>query len=637
MGTPSPAMPEQATLIRTTAYLLAFRRGLLGEGADEAGGDLRPFVRRGVLDLETLALLEREAQILVTGRYPEFGDQQTAVTGTPHPAQVPPGGLFPWEDWSRYRPEAYLGEGGMGWVFRARDLKLQRAVALKFFRAGLPEAGQVFLREARSQARIDHPHVAKVYEAGEQEGVSFLSMQYIHGPTLQKAAASLDLRDRVEVVRQAALGVHAAHRLGIIHRDLKPGNIMLEWNPEGAVHAYVMDFGLARDLADMPTGLSRVMGTPSYMSPEQVEGPSVLIGPHTDVYALGVTLYELLGERLPFESTGPAEMMRRILQEEAAPLRKLKPDLPRELEAVVQRCLEKDVLRRYDSAQDLADELQRFLEGQPVLASPTGRLELALRRVKRNPLPYASGAAVVLLASGWLAYAVLTGSRERDLDRQVAAREAALLRLQGEMEALKVRQESERAKSEALARQVAEAPTDTARRELEDQLKASQARERELTQQYEAAVKRSQALVPARSPERSPAAPEAKAEPPAPPRPRPEPGPPPARPQPEPEEGPTLPPTLQRQAPAQYPARALQSPLNPHRNRPVSVLLRVSVDAAGHPTDVAVLQGVPGPWGFNESAVTALRASTYLPAQKDGRPVPGTLDVRVNFTLTPGP
>jgi predicted Ser/Thr protein kinase len=631
---------EIAVQIRKSAYLLAFTRGLLGEEAPPEGEDLRPFVRRGVLDLDTLALLEREAEILVTGRYPEFGDQQTAMAGVPAVEQVPPGGLFPWQDWSRYRPEAYLGEGGMGWVFRARDLKLQRAVALKFFRSGLPEASQVFLREARSQARIDHPHVAKVYEAGEQEGVSFLSMQYIHGPTLHKAASTLDLRDRVQVVRQAALGVHAAHRLGIVHRDLKPGNIMLEWDAEGAVHAYVMDFGLARDLSDMPTGLSRVMGTPSYMSPEQVEGPSVLIGPHTDVFALGVTLYELLAERLPFESPSAAEMMRRIVHEDPAPLRRLKPGLPRELEAVVQRCLEKDVLRRYDSAQDLADELQRFLDGQPVLASPTGPLERTLRRVRRNPLPYASGAAVVLLASGWLGYALLTGSRERALDRQVQEREAALTRLQGEMEALKARQDSERARSEALARQVAEAPTASARRELEDQLKASQARERELTQQYEAALRRSQALVPVR-PQGPPAGapgPETRPDPvPAAPRPRPDPAPAAPKSPPDTEEGPLLPPQLLREASAQYPARALSNPQNPYRNRPVSVLLRVYLDAAGHPTEVAVLQGVGGPWGYNESATAAVRASTYQPAQKDGRPVPGVLDVRVNFTHTPGP
>ncbi len=628
-------MREIAVHVRKSAYLLAFNRGLLGGGAPAEGEDLRPFVRRGVLDLDTLALLEREAEILITGRYPEFGDQQTALAGVPLPAQVPPGGLFPWQDWSRYRPEAYLGEGGMGWVFRARDLKLQRAVALKFFRSGLPEASQAFLREARSQARIDHPHVAKVFEAGEQEGVSFLSMQYVHGPTLLKAASGLDLRDRVDVMRQAALGVHAAHRLGIVHRDLKPGNIMLEWDAQGTVHAYVMDFGLARDLSDMPTGMTRVMGTPSYMSPEQVEGPSVLIGPHTDIYALGVTLYELLAERLPFESSSAAEMMRRIVHEDPPPLRKVNPDLPQELEAVVQRCMEKDVLRRYDSAQDLADELQRFLEGQPVMARPLGPWSRALRRMRRNPYPYASAAGAVLLALGWGAYALASRSRERDLDRRVAAKEADLERLLKEVDGLRSEREAERVRAGKLAEQMAQATTLKAREAAEAELKASQARERNLTAQIEALSRRSPALAAGRPADPPPDRPAPAPAPPAPvPEARPEPaanGAPP-RPRGEVEEGAAAPPQLLRQARPQYPLRARTNPQNPYRSKAVSVLLRVAVDAAGRPAEVAVLQGVPGPWGYDEAAVEALKASTFLPATKDGRAVPGALEVRVNFT-----
>lgn len=628
-------MRELSVHVRKSAYVLAFRRGLLGEGAPEEGGDLRPFVRQGVLDLDTLHLLEREAEILITGRYPEFGDQQTAIAGTAAPAQVPPGGLFPWQDWSRYRPEAYLGEGGMGWVFRARDLKLQRAVALKFFRSGLPEASQVFLREARSQARIDHPHVAKVFEAGEQEGVSFLAMQYIHGPTLLKAASGLDLRDRVEVVRQVALGVHAAHRLGIVHRDLKPGNIMLEWDAEGAVHAYVMDFGLARDLSDMPTGMSRVMGTPSYMSPEQVEGPSVLIGPHTDVFALGVTLYELLAQRLPFESASAAEMMRRIVHEDPVPLRKVDPSLPLELEAVVQRAMEKDVLRRYDSAQDLADELQRFLEGSPVLARPLGPWSRVLRRVRRNPYPYATAAGAFLLALGWGTFALASRSRERDLDRRVAAKEADLERLLKEVDDLRLQRQAERDKAGKLAEEVARATTGKAREAAEAELKASQARERSLTAQIEALSRRSPTLATARPAEAAAdrAAPPPAAPPPTASEPRPE-GTAPAAPRPRPdvEEGASAPPQLLRQARPQYPLRARTNPLNPYRSKAVSVLLRVAVDAAGRPVEVTVVQGVQGPWGYDEAAVEALRASTFQPALRDGRAVPGTLEIRVNFT-----
>lgn len=631
MGLHSQPMRENAALIRKTAFMLAFRRGLLGEDAPEDGDDLRPFARRGSLDLADMGLLEREAHILVTGQYPEFGDQQTAIAGGLEPVLVPPEGLYPWDDWSHYRPEVYLGEGGMGWVFRARDTRLQRAVALKFFRSSLPEASQILLREARSQARIDHPHVAKVFEAGEQEGVSYLSMQYIHGPTLLKAVSSLGLRERVDAIRQVALGVHAAHRLGIVHRDLKPGNIMLEQGGEGPLHAYVMDFGLARDLSDVPTGMSRVMGTPSYMSPEQIEGPSVLIGPHTDVFALGVTLYELLAERLPFEAPSPTETMRRIVHEDPVPLRKVDPELPRELEAVVQRCLEKDVLRRYDSAQDLADELQRFLDGSPVLASPVSAWSQAVRRLKRNPLPAASLATVLLLAGGWLVYAVATRSRERDLGLRMQAKDADLSRIRKEMETLKAQQAEERKRSEELSRQVALAPTAAARREAEDLLKASQARERELALQVQAAQRRSQSLAPAPAPPETAAAPEPPRKAPS-AEPRPEGVPPGAvRPRTEPEEPVTFPPQILRQAPARYPQRALASPFNPSRGSEVIVLVRVQVDPGGRPENLNVLQGAPGPWGYNEAALEALRNSTYAPAQREGRPVAGSIDVRVSF------
>ncbi len=624
-------MRENAALIRKTAYLLAHSRGLLGEDAPADGDDLRPFARRGVIDLETLGLLEREAHILVTGQYPEFGDQQTAVAGGTEPGPVPPGGLFPWEDWSHYRPEAYLGEGGMGWVFRARDTRLQRAVALKFFRSSLPEASQVLLREARSQARIDHPHVAKVFEAGEQEGVSYLSMQYIHGPTLLKGASSLGLRERVDVIRQVALGVHAAHRLGIVHRDLKPGNIMLEREGEGPLHAFVMDFGLARDLADVPTGLSRVMGTPSYMSPEQIEGPSVLIGPHTDVFALGVTLYELLAERLPFEAPSPTETMRRIVHEDPVPLRKVDPELPRELEAVVQRCLEKDVLRRYDSAQDLADELQRFLDGSPVLASPVSAWSQAVRRLKRNPLPAASLATVLLLAGGWLVYAVATRSRERDLGLRMQAKDADLSRIRKEMETLKAQQAEERKRSEELSRAGRPGPDGGGppggRGPVEGQPGPGNG----------SWPCRAGGPAPEPVPGAGPRPRRRPRRPRSPPKvpsaePRPEGVPPGAvRPRTEPDEPVTFPPQILRQAPARYPQRALASPFNPSRGSEVIVLVRVQVDPGGRPENLNVLQGAPGPWGYNEAALEALRNSTYAPAQREGRPVAGSIDVRVSF------
>ncbi len=595
-----------------------------------------------------MQLLEREAELLVTGKYPEFGDEATAIaseeSGLPN---INPLGLFPWRDWSRFRPEVYLGEGGMGRVFRAQDVRLKRRVALKFFRVALESVAKAFLREAQSQARIDHPNVAKVFEAGEQEGIPYLSMQYVHGPTLSEAAPSLDLQDKVELVRQAALGVHAAHRLGIVHRDLKPGNILLEREEQGAWKAFVVDFGLARDLSDAPSGMTALMGTPAFMSPEQIEGPSVLVGPHSDVYALGVTLYGLLAGRLPFLGTNQAEIFRKIIEEDSPSLRKVDPSLPRELEAIVQHCMERDVLKRYDSALDLAEDLQRFLDGRPVLASPVGPWTRALKRIRRNPLPMISFSAVLLLAGGWLTYALVTRSREQDLGQRVEAQNENLTRLRSEMEELKTKQTLERKKSEDLLRQVALAQTPAERRKAEELLKASQDRERQLAQQVEETKRRLPSPATAAVPDgknrlsaettpsdRSPSEPVGKKM--DPPDLKAEGGPErPGRTLSESDEAAYQPPQIVHQVTGQYPQRALSDPFNQYRATEVSVLLRVQVNASGQPEKITLLQGVPGSLRYNEAAVDALQRSTYAPAQRGGKSVTGTLDVRVKFAKAP--
>lgn len=594
--------------------------------------DLRDAVRRGDLDLESMQLLEREADLLMTGKYPEYGDQPTALTpGGPETLLTHGLGLYPWKDWSRFRPEVYLGEGGMGRVFRVQDIRLKRRVALKFFRAALDNVAKVFLREAQSQARIDHPNVAKVFEAGEQEGIPFLSMQFIHGPTLSEAASSLALRDKVELIRQAALGVHAAHRLGIVHRDLKPGNIMLERDERGEWKAFVLDFGLARDLADAPTGMTAIMGTPAYMSPEQIEGPSVLVGPHSDIYALGVTLFGLLAGRLPFEGSNQAEIFRKVLDEDCPPLRKIDPTLPKELEGIIQHCMERDVLRRYDSALDLAEDLERFLAGRPVHASPVSAWELALRRAKRNPLPIISLGSVLLLSGGWLAYALVTRSRERAMGLHAEAQNQNLSRVLSELEQLKLRQSEEQKRSAELLRQVAQAPTAEARQQAQEQLQASQLRERELAKQMEDARLRMPSQPPMEPKSRpttegdapskgadlkvegSAVDPDARGVPPT-------------------EDTPGVPPKVVQLASGRYPARALSEVSNPYRRQEITILLRVQVDANGRPEKTTVIHGVPGYLGYNEAALDVIRRSTFEPAQKSGKPVPGSIDIQVKFT-----
>ncbi len=635
-----------STLVKKAALDLALKRGLVGvDGAGQGTEDLRDHVRRQLLDLETMQLLEREAELLLSGKYPEHGDEPTAVS--PEMGGVPrinPLGLYPWQDWSRFRPEVYLGEGGMGRVFRVQDVRLKRRVALKFFRAAMDNVAKAFLREAQSQARIEHPNVAKVFEAGEQEGIPFLSMQFVHGPTLSEAAPNLDLREKVDLVRQAALGVHAAHRLGIVHRDLKPGNILLESDEQGAWKALVVDFGLARDLTDIPSGMTGLMGTPAYMSPEQIEGPSVLVGPHSDVYSLGVTLFGLLAGRLPFVGNNQVEIIRKIVEEDSPTLRKVDPSMPRDLEAIIQRCMEKDLLKRYDSALDLADDLERFLDGRPVLASPVGHLSRFLKRVRRNPLPLTALSAVLLLSGGWLAYALATRSRERALDLYVQAQGENLARIRSEMDDLKFKQIAERKRSDDLLRQIAQAQTPLERLKAEELLRASQSRERELGMAVVEAQRRipglagassqemkSRPQVEANSSETPPMdpsgkrsdIPEKKADASNQDRA--------AKSIPESVDPAYTPPRIVYQTPGKYPRKALTDPLNPYSETGVTVVVRVQLDPHGHPEKISLVQEVPGSLGYNEAAIEAVRRSIYAPALLGGKPVAGILEVRIKF------
>ncbi len=612
--------------VRRAALELAIERGLAGDPARfPAGGDLAALVQAGLLEREDARLLVTEAEIVLAGRYPEFNEQETAVAGQAAAPLHGHAGLYPWKDLSRYRPEVYLGEGGMGRVFRVRDTRLNRRVALKFFRTHGSLSPAAFLREVQAQARIDHPNVARVFEAGEHEGIPFLSVQMIHGSTLAQAASDLDLRAKVEVIRQAALGVHAAHALGIVHRDLKPGNIMLEADGSGGWKALVVDFGLARDLTEAPSRTTTVMGTPAYMSPEQIEGPAVLVGTHSDIYSLGVTLFEMLAGTTPFRGSTQAELLRAILEGDPPPLRALDPALPRDLEAVIQHCLERDVFKRYDSAEDLAADLGRFLAGAPVSVKPVGAFSRLGRRIRRNPLPFASMAVIALLGCGWAIYALASRAREQALGQRMEAQDLDLARVRSELQGLRAAQAEERDRSLELERKVAQAATAKERKEAEEALRASQARARELEQQVEEAQRKARPEPPSqRPPEPSPPAPAP--EPPEPTR---------TAPVAPIAEASVVPPQILKQAAARYPRLALGSGLNPFRHREVTVRLQVQVDVQGKATVATVLEGVAGPWGYNQAALEAVSESSYAPAQRNGRAVAGTLEVTVRF-LPPG-
>ena len=327
-------------------------------------------------------------------------------------AQVPE---FPVKDWDRYEFLGFLGQGGMGMVFLARDRKLGREVAIKFVRIDDDRHLERFMVEARAQARVDHEHVCKVFEVGEVEGKVFITMQRIAGASLDVAAKELSLEQKVIVLRDAARGVHEAHRVGIIHRDLKPSNIMVERAEDGSSRTFVMDFGLAREWNQDVTETGSVLGTPAFMSPEQARGEVSHLDRRTDIYSLGATLYQVTTGRPPVSGANALEILSAIASEDVAPMRTLRMDIPKDLEAITLKCLEKERSKRYDSAKALADDLDRFLSGEPVVARPTGFWYRVQRKVRKHrQLAVVGGLAL-------LAVLVSTGmalKTRRDADRR---------------------------------------------------------------------------------------------------------------------------------------------------------------------------------------------------------------------------
>jgi serine/threonine-protein kinase len=303
-------------------------------------------------------------------------------------------------DWDRYEVGALLGEGGMGTVYRARDRRLDRPLALKFLRGSDPSLTLRLLREARAQALLDHPNICRIYEVGEVGGRAYLALQLIHGEPLH--AARLTLAEQLAVMRDVARAIAAAHALGIVHRDLKPANILVERTPAGP-RPVVMDFGLAREL-DGEAGLTAsgaVLGTPAYMAPEQARGDAV--DHRADIYGLGATLYELVTGRPPFPHAPLAEALARVIHDEPVPPRRLAPALPADVETIALQCLAKDPARRYASARALADDLERCLAGEPI----AGRREPAWRRWRQRARK--QRALVVVAAAALAIIAVLAG------------------------------------------------------------------------------------------------------------------------------------------------------------------------------------------------------------------------------------
>jgi eukaryotic-like serine/threonine-protein kinase len=314
-----------------------------------------------------------------------------------------------------YEMVGWLGQGGMGVVYQARHRGLRRHVALKMFQPGrLPSPREVlrFRTEAEAIARLQHPNIVQIFEVGECGGLPFLALELAEQGTLAQKLQQLPFTPRAaaELVETLARAVHHAHEHHIVHRDLKPANVL--FTRDGTPK--ITDFGLAKILqADDPetrrdmTCSGEPIGTPRYMAPEQASGRQEHVGPATDVYALGTLLYECLTGQVPFVAASVLETLVKIRGHEPLPPRRLQPSIPRDLETICMGCLHKEPGRRYGSARALADDLRRFLQGEPIRARPTPAWECAWKWCRRHPARAGLVALGALLVGTGLAVAIV--------------------------------------------------------------------------------------------------------------------------------------------------------------------------------------------------------------------------------------
>jgi serine/threonine-protein kinase len=330
-----------------------------------------------------------------------------------------------------------IGRGGMGVVYEARQVRLGRVVALKMLGAGAraaPEELARFRHEAEAVARLQHPNIIQIFEVGDVDGLPFFSLEYVEGGSLAEKLRGGPLpADRAAgLLEVLARAVHYAHRRGILHRDLKPANVLLTADAVPKV----TDFGLAKHLEGDAgqTHSGAVLGTPSYMAPEQAWGKNRDLTPAADVYALGAILYEALTGRPPFQGATAYDTVDQVRRQEPVPPRRLQPKVPHDLETVCLKCLEKEPAQRYANAADLAEELSRFLRGEPVLARPAGPLTKLAKWARRRPAAAALGgvglAAALLAGGGGLWWAGARAALRADTEQ-------AMTRAMGQAEQLR--------------------------------------------------------------------------------------------------------------------------------------------------------------------------------------------------------
>jgi len=385
---------------------------------------------------------------------------------------------------SRYVLVRHLKTGGMGLVFQGWDRPLGRWVAIKLMKSiGSAESREQFLREARLAAHLEHANIADVYEIGEHDGAPFIAMQFIDGSNLWEARRTLTRDVIVRLMRDVCAAVQYAHDKGIVHRDLKPMNLMIDRQQR----VYVLDFGIAKQIevdgVVAASGTNVLMGTPEYMPPEQARGNLKEVDRTSDVYSLGACLYELLTGRPPFQSENRGEVIAQVIHDEPVPVRRLVRDVPADLETIAMKCLEKDKARRYGSAREVAEDLERFAAGDAIAAHPPSAWYRFAKRVRKRPVVYVLGLALLLAVSGGATFGAYTlVQRNVALSAQVLAESDARRK-----EEQRARAEEARRKTEEEARVRVEEEQGRTKEAL---TKESQSRrDAELAQKLEAAAR----------------------------------------------------------------------------------------------------------------------------------------------------
>ena len=373
--------------------------------------------------LESLALLDDESGAGDDGRPAlrrRLATRSRTRSTSAHSATVR---IF--SDFGDYELLEEIGRGGQGVVYRARQKSLNRTVALKVIGLGqwATEAHlKRFRREAEAAARLDHPGIVPIHEVGERDGHCYFSMNFVEGGQLDEVVrdSPMSTRQAAELIAKVARTVHYAHEHGILHRDIKPGNILLDKHGE----PHLTDFGLARlvETESTVTRTKEVLGTPSYMAPEQAVGETEKLTSATDVYGLGAVLYQLLTGQPPFAGGTTYETIRLLLDKEPRPPRLLNPKIDRDLSTICLKCLEKDPQRRYPAAAGLAEDLEHWLKHEPIRAKRSGVFTYTRKWVRRNPALVGTAAVCLLLgaASIWLL-------RQPDWTRQISAATKKLL------------------------------------------------------------------------------------------------------------------------------------------------------------------------------------------------------------------